>query len=242
MLPPQPPPEPPRTAEIPALHKRRLLDLTLIGRVALVIAMVGPLAVLLLPIYQRSSGPSASSRALLHARQLALSCKVYASDYAGQFPGGPAHALGKTPSDANAVFQELIDGGYLPDESLCHSRISAWCTNPLVANGKVDLGENAFGYFLQPRGDRAPSKRPLIASAWIPRTSAVYTRSKKMKGGGFGDKRDKAIVIQVDMSGSFRDIDYWSNIVIDPNTGDNALWPNPVTGFNADAVPLLPKE
>ena len=244
-LPPQPPPELPPSREIPALHQRRLLNLSGLGKISLGVILAGITGILMwvflvqIPV-ARFDGYASQARTI--ALDIGIECQAYATDHTGQFPGGTALALGKPPRDSNAAFQELLDGKYALDDTYFWVRDSSWCRRSTNTGSNVlDPGENAYAYFLQPRGSSAPSQRPLIATAWMPGTSAVYARSPKIPGYGYGPKGRQALVIKVDGSGDFMDIDSRSQTVIDENTEENALWPNASTGFNADAIPLLPR-
>src|SRR3954462_12169931 len=173
-----------------------------------VISIIAVLAGIALPVYTTVQERGAQTKDLSNAKQLALACKLYATDNDGKFPDkdgtvDPPVAL-TTSSKSNQAFALLIPN-YLPTEKLFYLGKSAW--SPTVADEKTTLpadrcevATNNFAYMWGMTETSNPSF-PLIADApGTGGTSAVYRTDPTVKGGVWKGK--KAIVVRCDQSGA----------------------------------------
>jgi hypothetical protein len=191
---------------------------------------------LLLPIHRLKKSNSPRLRAMTHARQLAFACKIYAADNNGEFPSG------RTEQE---VFQKLLDGGYLPDDSLFWMPNEAR-THPLASqkpnlNKRLDPRENVWAYF-SGLTEKSPAAWPLIADAWIPGTDFSYRQGRK-RYGWKSQGNPKSILVRVDMSVDFQQqgSDGTLRGPRPPSAGEgNILKPDPANGWLAGATPILP--
>ncbi|HZE57964.1 MAG TPA: type II secretion system protein [Chthoniobacterales bacterium] len=175
-----------------------------------VISIIAVLAGIALPVYSTVQERGAQTKDLSNAKQIALACKLYASDNDGKFPDKDGQAADPpvTPltssSLSNAAFACLVPN-YLPSEKLFYLGKSVW--SPTVPDEKttasadrVEVGTNNFAYELGLNETSNPSF-PLIADAPnIGGSFAVYSTDPTKKGGVWKGK--KAVVIRCDMSGS----------------------------------------
>jgi prepilin-type N-terminal cleavage/methylation domain-containing protein len=171
-----------------------------------VITIIATLAGIAFPVYNTVKERGSQTKALTHAKQLGLACKVYASDYDGAFPKYDWTEAGDATSstDANKVLTNLTKGGYVPDETLFYVQGSAWSTVAHDNDKILDEGENHWGYFAGINDTDTPGW-PLIVDGWKPGGNpGIYDPDPKQPGGVWKGK--KAIVIRVDMSGKIENL------------------------------------
>src|SRR4051812_42623405 len=149
-----------------------------------VIAIIAVLASIALPVFSSVQERGQQTKDLSNAKQIALACKLYASDNDGKFPDKD----GTSPADpqptltandtSNKAFAALVPN-YLPTEKLFYLAKSAWSTrtpdeNTQNAADRCEASTNNFAYEMG-LGDTSNPSFPLIADA--PNTggqTAVY--------------------------------------------------------------------
>jgi len=175
-----------------------------------VISIIAVLASIALPVFTQVQERGAQTKDLSNAKQIALACKLFASDNDGKYPDKDGQAADPpvtalTSSDkSNQAFACLVPS-YLPAEKLFYLGKSAWSTRlpdeKMTASAdRCEESTNNFAYELGMTETSNPSF-PLIADA--PRTggtSAVYSTDQTQKGGVW--KGRKAVVIRCDQSGT----------------------------------------
>jgi prepilin-type N-terminal cleavage/methylation domain-containing protein len=191
------------------MRKRTSAAFTLI-ELLVVITIIAILAGIALPAFVSVQERGFQTKDLSNAKQIALTCKLYAGDHDGLFPNldGQAADPPVTPLAAgdtsNQAFACLVPT-YLPTEKLFFLAKSAWSPNVPDENTstpatRCEAGSNNFAYELGLNEVSNPNF-PLIADA--PNTggsSAVYHVVQTDKGGVWKGK--KAIVIRCDQSGT----------------------------------------
>ncbi len=191
------------------MTKKNAAAFTLI-ELLVVIAIIAVLASIALPVFSTVQERGSQTKDLSNAKQIALACKLYASDNDGKFPdkdgtaaADPQPALAKTDT-SNKAFALLIPN-YLPTEKLFYLAKSAWSptvpdenmTNPA---DRCEASTNNFAYEMGLTDISNPSF-PLIADApFTGGNSAVYKTDPTAKGGVWKGK--KAVVIRCDQSGT----------------------------------------
>jgi prepilin-type N-terminal cleavage/methylation domain-containing protein len=191
------------------MTKKNVAAFTLI-ELLVVIAIIAVLASIALPVFNTVQERGSQTKDLSNAKQIALACKLYATDNDGKFPdkdgtsaADPQPAL-TANSTSNQAFALLIPN-YLPTEKLFYLAKSAWSPNVpdekmTNAPDRCEASTNNFAYEMGLNDISNPSF-PLIADA--PKTggtSAVYSTDPTAKGGVWKGK--KAIVIRCDQSGT----------------------------------------
>ena len=217
-----------------------------------VISIIAVLAGIALPVYSSVQERGAQTKDLSNAKQIALACKLYATDNDGKFPDkdgtvDPPVAL-TAGSKSNHAFGLLIPN-YLPTEKLFYLGKSAWSptvpdentTNP---GDRCEASTNNFAYEMGMTETSNPSF-PLIADA--PSSggqTAVYKTDQTQKGGVWKGK--KAIVVRCDMSGTVEtckvDSSAGTSTIIGPTGGTtqtDIFAPNGSTWISATGNSLL---
>lgn len=191
------------------LNKKTSAAFTLI-ELLVVISIIAVLASIALPVFTSVQERGSQTKDLSNAKQIALACKLYATDNDGKYPDRDGQAADPpvTPltasSQSNQAFACLVPN-YLPGEKLFYLGKSVWSpklpdekmTNPA---DRCEASTNNFAYELGMTETSNPSF-PLIADA--PNTggtSAVYRTDPTLTGGVWKGK--KAIVIRCDQSGT----------------------------------------
>ena len=177
-----------------------------------VITIIGILASIALPVYSQVQERGQQTKSLAYAKQIGLSCKLYATDNEGQFPSGNGDVTGANPnqgtaSNSNAVFRNLFPT-YCSAEKLFYTPKSAFCnktapderytTNELC----LAAGENQYSYVTN-LTDTSNAALPLLFDGV--NSSKQYVADRNAQGGVWGGK--KAIVIHVDDSGEIANVD-----------------------------------
>ncbi|MDB6146594.1 MAG: hypothetical protein JWO45_258 [Spartobacteria bacterium] len=190
------------------MTKKNIAGFTLI-ELLVVIAIIAVLASIALPVFSSVQERGAQTKDLSNAKQIALACKLYASDNDGKFPdkdgtsgADPQPALANTDT-SNKAFALLVPN-YLPTEKLFYLGKSAWSPNVPDENmtnpgDRCEASSNNFAYELGLTEISNPSF-PLVADA--PTTggaTAVYSTDTTRKGGVWKGK--KAVIVRVDQSG-----------------------------------------
>jgi prepilin-type N-terminal cleavage/methylation domain-containing protein len=188
-----------------------------------VITIIATLAGIAFPVYNQVQEKGKQTKALAAAKQIGLACKIYASDYDGAFPKYKDTATPSTgdpddnPSTANQVYQSLIAGGYVPDESIFFTQGSGYSTKTPNNNKTIDNGENNYGYVWGLSDTDTPAF-PLVADGWVAGKPGEYTADSTAPGGVWKGK--KAIVIRVDMSGKVENLNA-AKVVFGPTINNN---------------------
>ena len=217
-----------------------------------VISIIAVLAGIALPVYTTVQERGAQTKDLSNAKQLALACKLYATDNDGKYPDkdgtvDPPVAL-TTSSKSNQAFALLIPN-YLPSEKLFYLGKSAWSptvpdentTNPA---DRCEVSTNNFAYEMGMTETSNPSF-PLIADApFSGGQTAVYKTDQTQKGGVWKGK--KAVVVRCDMSGTIEtckvDTSAGTSTVVGPTGGTtqtDIFAPNGTTWISASGNSLL---
>jgi prepilin-type N-terminal cleavage/methylation domain-containing protein len=234
------------------MKRKSLAAFTLI-ELLVVISIIAVLAGIALPVYSTVQERGSQTKDLSNAKQIALACKLYASDHDGIFPDKdgqaadpPVTALTST-STSNQAFAGLVPN-YLPSEKLFYLGKSAWNNkvpdeNVATSTVRCEAGSNNFAYVLGLTEISNPSF-PLIADA--PATggnTAVYSTDPTAKGGVWKGK--KAVVVRCDMSGTVETctITNATSIVKGPvgaASGPDDIFKNSATWLSQSNTVLLP--
>jgi prepilin-type N-terminal cleavage/methylation domain-containing protein len=191
------------------MKRKSLAAFTLI-ELLVVISIIAVLAGIALPVYSTVQERGSQTKDLSNAKQIALACKLYATDNDGKFPDKDGQAADPpvtaltSASTSNQAFACLVPN-YLPAEKLFYLGKSAWSpTLPdektTASTDRCEAKTNNFAYELGLTEISNPSF-PLIADA--PNTggsSGVYSTDPTAKGGVWKGK--KAVVVRCDMSGT----------------------------------------
>jgi len=181
------------------------------------ISVIAIFATLAVPSAYYESGRSPQIRALANAKQIGLACKLFASDYKGNYPTNLLDENGKLtatpPSSSNDALSQLIPD-YIPDKKIFWLPEDHFYCSPnppesprnsasLTARDRIlAAGENHWAYVTN-LSERSNPNLPLIADPTIPGTTE-YSFGKHTAGGTWRGK--KAIVIRVDTSGVIENV------------------------------------
>jgi len=165
-----------------------------------VITIIATLAGIAFPVYNTVQERGKQTKALTLAKQIGLSCKVYAGDYDGQFPKyvDPTADTPAVATTANQALGSLITGGYIPDEEIFFVQGSGWSTVTPDRDRLLEAGENNWAYFSGISDTDTPGW-PLICDGWAQGSPGTYVADPKLPGGVWKGK--KVIIIRVDSSG-----------------------------------------
>ncbi len=156
-------------------------------------------------IHPRVQDRGRQTKALSQAKQIGLTCKLYAWDHDGEYPyySNPKERTGPA-RDSNDVFQLLIPD-YSESEKNFYVKGSAWSYKIPDLNGKLEQGENHWAYFAGLKNTSDPSY-PLIADGFVENSqrNPAYTKKEELKGGKWKGK--KAIIIRADQSGAIENL------------------------------------
>ena len=173
------------------------------------ISIIAIFATLAVPAGDRMAGRSLHTKALAHAKQIGLACKLFAGDYGGKYPSNLLDSDSKVtstpPTSSNAALAQLIPD-YIPDEKIFWlPQDKGYCSASEPDGQKPWLGpgENHWAYVTN-LSESSRSDLPLIADSTIPGTTK-YSVHKGTPGGTWGGK--KAIIIRTDGSGAIENID-----------------------------------
>jgi prepilin-type N-terminal cleavage/methylation domain-containing protein len=168
-----------------------------------VISIIAILAGIALPALNGVKEKGEQAKALNNAKQIGLTCKLFAGDFNGSYPRyrDPLAATKTDATDSNDAFSSLIPD-YLSDKSIFSIPKSAWCRNAGTTTATT-LGalENEWSYILG-LTDTSNSQWPLIASGFKSGAglgSATYASDETLPGGVW--KENVSIVIRCDGSG-----------------------------------------
>src|ERR1700730_7690770 len=115
------------------MKRKSLTSFTLI-ELLVVISIIAVLAGIALPVYSTVHERGSQTKDLSNAKQIALACKLYATDNDGKFPDKDGQAADPpvtaltSASTSNAAFACLVPS-YLPSEKLFYLGKSAWSPN-----------------------------------------------------------------------------------------------------------------
>ncbi|MDB6154959.1 MAG: hypothetical protein JWL90_3412 [Chthoniobacteraceae bacterium] len=170
-----------------------------------VISIIAILAGIALPVFGEVQVRGAQTKALSNAKQIGLACKLFATDYNGNYPMytdiSKDPKVSATPgSSSNDVLQTLMPD-YLPDKSIFGIPKSAFCKKVGAGQTGNKLGsqENEWAYCLG-LSDTSNSRFPLLADGFKTPSSGSYSTDETDFGGVWKGK--KAIVIRCDTSGT----------------------------------------
>jgi len=166
-----------------------------------VISIIAILAGIALPVFSQVQERGAQTKDLSNAKQIGLSCKLYATDNNGLYPGTTAD------TDSNASLKLLIPQ-YVPTEKIFFVPKSVWTSQApdekfAASTDALIAGENAYAY-VAGLTDTSNPNFPLIADGFNTTTGAWNT-TENTKGGVWKGK--KAIVIRTDTSGAVEKLD-----------------------------------
>ena len=189
-----------------------------------VIAIIAVLASLALPVFASVLARAQQTKDLSNAKQIALACKLFATDHDGKFPyqngvNDPAVDLvfgaGNT---SNQAFASLIPT-YTSQEKIFYVAKSAWCPNvpdELTTSGnRLEAGTNNYAYMFGLNDTDNPSY-PLIFDAPVTGTTA-YSQNTGTPGGVWSAR--KAIVVHTDCSGTVETPDQTTFQIMGPTGG-----------------------
>lgn len=173
-----------------------------------VITIIGILAGIALPVFQKVQVNAEQTKVLANAKQIGLACKLFAGDHEGKFPSIAQEDSGGTTAiaSANEAYANLIPQ-YVPNERMFYVKNSAYTKNipdenVSTAADKLKAGENHYAY-VAGLNDSLTGSWPLIADGFSGGTSVTaptYVISKTAPGGVW--EGNKAIVIRIDQSGA----------------------------------------
>jgi prepilin-type N-terminal cleavage/methylation domain-containing protein len=183
-----------------------------------VISIIAVLASVALPAYTGVQERAAQTKALNNAKQIGLTCKIFAQDHDGNYPSYTLQNLKPTATpvrDSNTAFAQLIPD-YLQTEDIFYVAKSKW--TPSAPDGQYDnpqndsptntlkQGENHWAYVLG-LSDTSNASYPLIADGFVNggQNSHQYTQDSSQRGGVWKGK--KAIVVRCDASGVIMTVD-----------------------------------
>jgi prepilin-type N-terminal cleavage/methylation domain-containing protein len=178
-----------------------------------VITIIGILAGIALPVFQKVQVNAEQTKTLSNAKQIGLGLKLYAGDYDGQFPKGSVYDKdtgvwgGATVTNSNIAFRQLVPQ-YVPSEKIFAVKKSAFTNAPgrpdenigtaPDASERLADNENHFAYVTE-LTDTSNGSFPLVADGFADPASGTYSPTQTANGGVWEGK--KAIVIRVDQSG-----------------------------------------
>ncbi|MEO7932519.1 MAG: type II secretion system protein [Chthoniobacterales bacterium] len=175
-----------------------------------VITIIGILAGIALPVFQKVQVNAEQTKVLSNAKQIGLGLKLYAGDFDGTFPKFSTYTATSGAFDtgeiidSNAAFKQLIPQ-YVPSEKIFAVKKSAWSPNSPDENigttpgdaARLAKGENSMAYVTN-LTDTSNGSFPLVADGFSDAVG-IYSAQQTEKGGVWEGK--KAIVIRVDQSG-----------------------------------------
>lgn len=220
-----------------------------------VITIIGILAGIALPVFQRVQVNAEQTKVLSNAKQVGLALKLFASDNDGTFPkfGSYSGTTGSFDSGAitnsNQAFKQLIPQ-YVPTEKIFAVKKSAWSPNNPDENiganpgdtARLAEGENSLAYVTN-LNDTSNGSFPLVADGFSS-TVGVYAPSQATKGGVWEGK--KAIVVRVDQSGKVETVRSTDFKVYGPvgNTSGTIgdIFASSTTWLDSTQVPVNPAE
>jgi prepilin-type N-terminal cleavage/methylation domain-containing protein len=186
-------------------NRPHLQGFTLI-ELLVVITIIAILAGIALPVFGTVQTKAAQTKALAQAKQLGLACKLFASDFSGNYPTNAMDATtgkpGTTAPGTSNVSLGCLIPDYVPDEKIFWvAQDKGYCnTNPPDNIAPVlGAGENHWAY-VPNLTETSSSNFPLIADPTVSNGSSTYSIDETAVGGTW--KAKKAIVIYVDGSGS----------------------------------------
>jgi prepilin-type N-terminal cleavage/methylation domain-containing protein len=196
-----------------------------------VIAIIAILASLALPAFNAVQESAKRTKDLSNAKQVALACRLFATDHDGVFPNlngwvdpNAAFPAGIPNVTSNQVLASLIPA-YTQQEKIFYLAGSAWSTDTggpdedtVLAAARLDAGSNNFAY-MWGLNDTANPSYPLIFDAPAPGGTA-YVTNPAQQGGVW--KAKKAIVVRCDNSGTVETVDP-TTLTIMGKTGQAAL-------------------
>jgi len=177
-----------------------------------VITIIGILAGIALPVFQKVQINAEQTKDLSNAKQIGLGLKLYAGDYEGAFPsGGTYDATTGTWSgaltDSNTAFKQLIPT-YVPSEKIFAVKKSNFTNTPGLpdedvgatadAPTRLAVNENQYAY-VKGLTDTSTGSFPLLADGFATPATGTYAAGQTVDGGVWEGK--KAVVIRVDQSG-----------------------------------------
>jgi prepilin-type N-terminal cleavage/methylation domain-containing protein len=178
-----------------------------------VITIIGILAGIALPVFQKVQVNAEQTKTLSNAKQIALGLKLYAGDYDGVFPNGSTYNTatgvwgGGAPQNSNVAFRQLVPQ-YVPSEKIFAVKKSNFTNTPGFpdenigtapdASERLAVNENHFAY-VTGLTDTSNGSFPVVADGFATANTGTYTNTQTADGGVWEGK--KAIVIRVDQSG-----------------------------------------
>ena len=216
-----------------------------------VITIIGILAGIALPVFQKVQINAEQTKVLANAKQIGLGLKLYATDFDGAFPQfGTFNATtgsfdAGTIVDSNKAFKQLVPQ-YVPSEKLFTVKKSAWTAASPDENvgttqdhiERLKVGENHFSYVTNLNDTSNPSF-PLLADGFST-SVGVYSPTQTAKGGVWEGK--KAIIIRVDQSGKVETVRSTDFKVFGPigaaATGD--IFATAATWLSSTQLPINP--
>lgn len=174
-----------------------------------VISIIAILAGIALPVFSSVQEKGAQTKALSNLKQIALACKLFATDFNGTYPtntmvnGKPS---GAAATDSNTAFATMFPD-YLTNETIFWEPKSGFGATPpdnnITGNSCLAKNECSFAYITN-LSDTSNSAFPLIADSPTSGSHA-YVTTENTQGGVWKGK--KAIIAFVDASAQIMKVD-----------------------------------
>ena len=200
-----------------------------------VISIIAILAGIALPVFSEVQVKGAQANVLSNSKQVGLACRLWADDYNGTYPGYELDNNSKLTStqlsDANSVFAQLFEAGYMTTEKVFFCAKSKFTPVPpdekFATTAEIlKAGENHFAYVLG-HNTTSNANFPLIADGFASEGQHTYDKDPEKKGGVWKGK--KAIVVHCDNSAEIAIVN--KNLKVSGNPQGDDLFATGVTGW-----------
>ena len=217
-----------------------------------VISIIAILAGIALPVFSTVQEKGQQTKALSNVKQIALACRIFATDNNGAYPSYTiaANKPTSTPvTDSNTAFAQLFPD-YLTNEQIFWEPKAGYGAtppdnrydNPAPATSSYQYtlvaNECSFAYVLG-LSDSSNSAFPLIADAFASQSSHTYTASENTKGGVWKGK--KAIVAFVDASAQVMKVDQSSMTILGSPLGADLFNTSEANWLSSTQTAVNPK-